>query len=207
MVRRCVIYKPREWGSPGPLGAVAPREKKRLKWRVVRLNFQNYALIPAKILSSQPPEPVMMVPTLRNLKHSRRYNRRANTLVLTLFCYTGGSNNNLVLTLFCYTHGRHTIGHQPGAHSVLLYTRKAHVRTSTWYSLCFVIQADRTTTWCSLCFVIHAEGTWSDINLVLTLFCYSSGSNISMALTLFCDIWGRHRQHDRIPEGKSKRIV
>jgi len=24
----CVIYKPREWGGPGPLGGVAPKEKK-----------------------------------------------------------------------------------------------------------------------------------------------------------------------------------
>ena len=85
----------------------------------------------------------MMAPTLRNLKHSRRYSRHANTLLLTLFFYTGGSNN-LVLTLYCYTRGRHMIGHQLGAQSVLLSTRKAR---------------DRTTTWCSFCFVIHAEGT------------------------------------------------
>ena len=94
---------------------------------MIRLNFHH----PGCDLSSQPPEPVMMVPTLRNLKHPRRYNRHANTPVLTLFCYK---------------RGRHTIGHQPGGHFVLLYTRKAH---------------DRTSIWCSPCFVTHEEGTKS----------------------------------------------
>ena len=80
-------------------------------------------------------------------------------LVLTLYFYTherhmighqpgADPDINLVLTLYFYIHGRHMIGYQPAAHSVLLYTRKEH---------------DRTSTWCSPCFVTHEEGTESMI--------------------------------------------
>ena len=55
------------------------------------------------------------------------------------------------------------IGHQPGAHSVLLFRRIEQQRGAHSVLLYTWKEHDRTTTWCSPCFVTHEEGIESMI--------------------------------------------